>query len=92
MYMNNLDLLVFIRYYFNVLEGVFPANSNHKWLPTMKLTIRIFALAIVFVGVAAASVTPSTKHVVASHQSATASMPAPGCGPYMGCPTNPSGN
>jgi hypothetical protein len=52
----------------------------------MKLAIRIFALSIVIAGVAAASVTPKNALVTRSFQSATASMPHPGCGPNMGCP------
>jgi hypothetical protein len=55
----------------------------------MKLAIRIFALSVVVAGAAAAAVTPKTAPVIASHQSATASMPYPGCGPYI-CPAQPS--
>ena len=52
----------------------------------MKLAVRIFALSIVFAGAAAASVS-STPKFVPSHQSATAQMPVPICGPGMpGCP------
>ena len=58
----------------------------------MKLAIRIFTLSVVVAGVAAAAVTPKTAPAIASHQSASASMPTPGCGPYI-CPANPgSGN
>jgi hypothetical protein len=53
----------------------------------MKLAIRIFALSLVFAGVAAASVSSSTNHVFASHQAATADLPVPACGP--GVPTCP---
>ena len=53
----------------------------------MKLAIRIFALTIVFVGAAAASISSSTPHNLASHQSATARMPIPVCAP--GIPTCP---
>jgi hypothetical protein len=88
--MNNLDLLSILRYYFSVQEEAFPVNSNHKGLPIMKLAIRIFALAVVFVG-AAASFSSSPKHVVASHQSATASFPMPACGPGI-CPPGNGGN
>ncbi len=49
----------------------------------MKLAIRIFALSVVFAGVAAASVSSSTSHVIASHQSATADLPVPMCGPHV---------
>jgi len=57
----------------------------------MKLAIRVFALTVVLVGGAAAAVTPKPTHTIPSHQSATASLPVPGCGPYMGCPTSLSG-
>ncbi|MGB9409013.1 MAG: hypothetical protein WCA89_15870 [Terracidiphilus sp.] len=55
----------------------------------MKLAIRIFTLSVVVAGVAAAAVTPKTAPAIPSHQSASASFPAPGCGPYM-CPNNPN--
>ena len=59
-------------------------------LPLMKLAVRIFALSIVFVGVAAASVSKSTPHAIPSHQSATASNPIPLCAPGLpGCPDVP---
>ena len=57
----------------------------------MKFAIRIFTLSLIVAGAAAAAVTPKTAPAIPSHQSATASMPAPGCGPYM-CPTDPNGN
>lgn len=58
-----------------------------KGLPIMKLAVRIIALSVVFVGVAAASVSRSSTQVLPSHQSATASNPMPLCGPGMpGCP------
>jgi hypothetical protein len=50
----------------------------------MKLALRIFALTVVVAG-AAAVATPKTAQPIASHQSATASMPGPTCGPYL-CP------
>jgi len=56
----------------------------HQRLPTMKLALRIFALTVVVAG-AAAVATPKTAQPIASHQSATASMPGPTCGPYL-CP------
>ena len=84
--MNNLDLCAVIRYPFNVREKAFPVNPNHKGLPTMKLIFRVFALAVVFAGAAAASVSSSTMHAIPSHQSATASLPMPACGPGIpGC-------
>jgi len=55
----------------------------------MKLVIRIFALSVVVAGAAAASVSSPATHAVASHQSATASMPNPVCGPHW-CNPNPS--
>jgi len=51
----------------------------------MKHVIRIFALSVVVAGAAAAAVTPKTAPMVPSHQSATASVPSPGCGARM-CP------
>jgi len=42
----------------------------------MKLAIRIFALTMVFAGVAAA-VSPATTRVIPSHQSATGPLPRP---------------
>jgi hypothetical protein len=53
----------------------------------MKLFVRIFALSVVIAGAAAASVSSSTIHSVASHQSVTERMPIPACGPYV--PTCP---
>jgi hypothetical protein len=56
----------------------------------MKLAIRIFALSVVFVGVAAASVSNSSARVLPGHLSATASEPVPLCAPnVMGCPDLP---
>jgi hypothetical protein len=57
----------------------------------MKLAIRIFALSVVFAGVAAASVSNSTaRALLPSHQSATASNPIPLCYPGgPGCPDVP---
>jgi len=56
----------------------------------MKLAIRTFALTVVFVGVAAASVSSSTTRTLPSHQSATASNPVPLCAPGLpGCPDIP---
>jgi hypothetical protein len=56
----------------------------------MKLAIRIFALSVVFVGVAAASVSNSSAHLLPSHLSATAGEPMPPCAPGLwGCPDVP---
>jgi len=57
----------------------------------MKLAIRIFALSIVVAGAAAAATTQKSATGIPNHQSATDSMPGPGCGPHMGCPTLPGG-
>jgi hypothetical protein len=58
----------------------------------MKLAIRIFVLSIVVAGGAAAAITPKTAPGLPSHQSASASVPAPACGPGMpgGCLVSPS--
>jgi hypothetical protein len=56
----------------------------------MKLAIRIFVLSIVVAGGAAASITPKSAPALPSHQSATASMPAPGCSPTMPCAVEPA--
>jgi hypothetical protein len=56
----------------------------------MKLVIRTFALSVVFVGVAAASISTSSVRTVPSHLSATASNPIPTCAPGLpGCPDIP---
>ena len=54
----------------------------------MKLAIRIFAFAVVVAGVTAAATSPKAAVTIASHQSATASLPAPACGPGMHCLAN----
>jgi hypothetical protein len=65
-------------------------KSNPEGLPIMKLAIRIFALSVVFVGVAAASVSSSTARTFQSHQAATAGNPIPVCAPGLpGCPDLP---
>jgi len=56
----------------------------------MKLVVRIFALSVVIVGAAAASVSSSNTHAVRSQQAATERMPVPACGP--GIPTCPPPN
>lgn len=58
----------------------------------MKLAIRIFALSIVFVGVAAASVSSHSHAAMEqpSHQAATSANPIPTCAPGLpGCPNTP---
>jgi hypothetical protein len=57
----------------------------------MKLAIRIFALAVVVAGAAAAANTPRTTQPIASHQSATSTFPTPACNPYICPPTDPNG-
>ncbi|MGA8085929.1 MAG: hypothetical protein WCA10_01400 [Terracidiphilus sp.] len=51
----------------------------------MKLVFRVFVLSLVVAGAAAASVSSSPKQMLSSHQSATAGLPVPSCGPGMGC-------
>jgi hypothetical protein len=60
----------------------------------MKLAIRIFAMSVVFAGAAAASVSSSSTRALPSHQSATARLPTPECGPHIPtCPAQkPAGN
>jgi hypothetical protein len=53
----------------------------------MNLAIRIFAIVVIAAGAAAAA-TPKTGTPIASHQSATASLPGPTCNPYI-CPPDP---
>ncbi len=48
----------------------------------MKLAVRIFAFAVVVAGFAAAATTSSSSHAVASHLSATSSLPVPTCSVY----------
>jgi len=52
----------------------------------MKLAIRTFAICAVLAGAAAVSLSSPTTHALASHQSATAGMPVPICGPWVPCP------
>jgi hypothetical protein len=56
----------------------------------MKTAIRIFALSVVVAGAAAASVSHKSAPVIPSHQSATASLPVPGCGPGVPMCGNPN--
>jgi len=54
----------------------------------MKLAIRIFAFAVVVAGAAAASFSsPASASRIVSHQSASAALPVPTCGPGM-CPAD----
>jgi len=54
----------------------------------MKLVVRILALSVVVAGGAAAAVTPKTTPAINSQQSASSSLPTPGCVP--GLPTCPN--
>jgi hypothetical protein len=58
----------------------------------MKFAIRIFVLSIIVVGGAAAAITPKTAPALPSHQSASASLPLPQCGPGKpgGCIVTPT--
>ncbi len=58
----------------------------------MKLAIRLFVLSMVVAGGAAAAITPKTAPALPTHQSASASMPLPSCGPGQpgGCLVSPS--
>jgi hypothetical protein len=51
----------------------------------MKLVIRAFALCLVLAGATAATLSSSTSQSVPSHQSATAALPIPACGPWVPC-------
>jgi len=56
----------------------------------MKLVVRIFALSVVVAGAAAASLSSSSTHAMASSQVVSAKLPAPACGPGVPtCPTQP---
>jgi hypothetical protein len=74
-------------------NATFPPIYPTKRLPIMKLIVRIVALAVVFAGVAAATVsTSSARTLAASHQSATAGNPVPLCAPGLPtCPDLPPG-
>ncbi|MDR3792132.1 MAG: hypothetical protein P4L03_02010 [Terracidiphilus sp.] len=49
----------------------------------MKLIVRVLAVLVVIAGFAAASMSSASAKSVVSHQTATAHMPLPGCGPYV---------
>lgn len=57
----------------------------------MKLVVRTLALTVVLAGAAAVSLSSSTSHAIASHQSATSGLPVPVCGPDAPCPPDGSG-
>lgn len=56
----------------------------------MKLVVRMFALSVVIAGAAAASLSSSTTHAMASSQAVSSKLPIPACGPNIPtCPTQP---
>ena len=84
--MKKMDLVRFIDYHFSCREIAPLQIRIQKGLPIMKLAIRIFALSVVVAGAAAATLSSSTTHAIASQQSATAKLPircarqdCPGC-------------
>jgi len=88
--MKKLDLVVFSYYSIDTREAEASANSDLKGVTKMKLAIRLFALSVVLVGVAAASVSSSNTRNFQSHQAATAGNPIPVCAPGLpGCPDLP---
>jgi len=83
--MKEVDLVEFMDYHFSCREIPLPQNRIQKGLPIMKLVIRMFALSVVVAGAAAATLSSSTTHAIAS-QSATAKLPIPLCAPGLpGC-------
>jgi hypothetical protein len=90
--MKLLDLRLFFIYDTSVQGDAFPVNLKSARGKIMKLAIRIFALSIVVAGAAAATVSSSTPRPISSHQSATARLPIPGCGPHICPPPPPDGN
>jgi hypothetical protein len=82
-YMIFLHLLRFLRYTPTVPEIGKEFNQIPKGLPTMKLIVRVVAVMVVIAGFAAASMSSASTKNVVSHQTATAHMPLPGCGPYV---------
>jgi hypothetical protein len=92
-YMKKMDLMKIVVYDSSVQGDPSPVNSKSKGATTMKLAIRIFAMSIVFVGAAAASVSSATTNVIPSHLSATATRPTPNNMPVPGCfPSACTGN
>jgi hypothetical protein len=83
-----LDLARHITYDFYEQKIRLLSIKIQQRLPTMKYAIRIFALSLIAAAAAAAAVTPKTTLAIPSHQSATASMPGPGCGPYTCSPNS----
>ena len=59
----------------------------------MKLAFRAFTICVVLAGAAAVSMSPATTGAIPGHQSATAGLPVPLCGPWEPCPPDqPNGN
>ena len=58
----------------------------------MKLAIRIFALSVVFAGVAAASLSSASTQASPSSLAASARLPIPACGPNLPTCPPPPGN
>lgn len=58
----------------------------------MKLMVRTLAICAVIAGGAAVSLSTPTPHALPSHQSATAGLPVPLCGPWVPCPPEPTGH
>jgi hypothetical protein len=86
--MKKMALQTFLYYPQSVQGDASPVILQPERLPKMKLAVRIFALSVIFAGVAAASVSSSTTQALVSSQSATARMPVPLCAP--GLPTCPN--
>jgi hypothetical protein len=91
-YKKKIDLNPLLSYCSNQQKEFILLIENLWRLPMMKLVLRIFALSIVVVGGVASILAPKDAAALASHQSATASMPSPACGGHMGCYASPSGN
>ena len=56
----------------------------------MQTTLRVFAMFVVIVGIAAAATTPKSTNAMASHQAVSAGYPVPpltpNCAPLGQCP------
>jgi len=57
-----------------------------------KLALRSLAVCVVLAGASAVSLSSATTQVVTSHQSSTAAVPVPFCGPWVACPGGLSSN
>jgi len=71
------DLRAKITYILFVIGVAPPLNLNKRGYIIMKLAVRILAISVVVVGVAAAATTSKTISVVPSHQVASAAFPVP---------------